>query len=87
MSKSDTLDRVYLAPAVFARWREVCTGQLADLLQRFKPKAVPDEQARVEPDGSLTLFVVLPDGQEISMRVEPFEWTWSDGMAPPKSVN
>ena len=40
------------------------------------PRDIPDEQGRVEDDGSLTIFVSLPDGGEVSMTVPKEQWTW-----------
>ena len=40
------------------------------------PKKIPDEQGRVEKDGSLTVFVKLPNGVEVSMSVPKDHWAW-----------
>lgn len=80
MSKPrDTLSRIGLAPAAIARW-----GTRAQEIARearehgiSSPEDVPDELAREEADGSLTIYITMPDGAELSMRVEPGEWAWT----------
>jgi hypothetical protein len=74
----DTLSRIALGPAAVARWQ-----QRAKVFAREAhkhgvrgPQDIADELARVQADGSLLLFVALPDGAEFSMRVEPREWAW-----------
>lgn len=39
------------------------------------PGDIPDEKARIENDGSLTIFVGLPIG-EVSLRVPPGQWAY-----------
>ncbi len=40
------------------------------------PKNIPDEQGRLESDGSLTIFVSLPNDVEVSMNVPKGHWAW-----------
>lgn len=78
MSGDDTLSRVALSRAAVDRWHT----KVSDLAHEARkhgvrrPADIPDELARVEADGALTLYVPMPDGAELSMRVEPNEWTW-----------
>lgn len=75
----DTLSRVVLSLAAVNRWH----AKARELAQEARnhgvrtPADIPDELARVETDGALTLYVPMPDGAELSMRVEPHEWAWA----------
>lgn len=41
------------------------------------PNDIPEEQGRVKPDGSLDIFVTLPNGKgEVSMSVPKGHWAW-----------
>jgi hypothetical protein len=74
----DTLSRVALSHSAVKRWHERA-GDLAREARKHgvrQPTNTPDELARIEADGALTLYVPMPDGAELSMRVEPHEWAW-----------
>lgn len=78
MSGDDTLSRVVLSHSAVKRWR-ARASELAREARKHgvrTPADIPDELARVEADGVLTLYVPMPDGTELSMRVEPHEWEW-----------
>ena len=78
MSGDDTLSRVALSHSAVKRWHAKA-GELAREARKHgvrRPADIPDELARVEADGALTLYVPMPDGTELSMRVEPREWAW-----------
>ncbi len=78
MSGDDTLSRVALSHSAVMRWHERASDLAREARSRGarKPADIPDELARVEADGALTLYVPMPDGTELSMRVEPHEWAW-----------
>lgn len=75
----DTLSRVALSASAIARWRARAQAFLAEAAAHGVrgPSDVGDEMARIEADGSLTIYLPLPDGAEVSMRVEPDEWAWA----------
>ncbi len=74
MSEID-LDDVLLSPEAVAAWlRAVAAAVRAGKLAGIDPAAVPDERGRVESDGSLIVFVPLPGGGEISVRLPPGAW-------------
>lgn len=78
MSGDATLSRVALSHSAVKRWHELA-GNLAREARKHgarKPADIPDVLARVEADGALTIYVPMPDGAELSMRVEPHEWAW-----------
>ena len=78
MSGDDTLSRVALSRSAFDRWHTKAS-ELAREARKHgvrRPADIPDELTRVEADGALTLYVPMPDGTELSMRVEPREWAW-----------
>jgi len=78
MSGDDTLSRVALSHSAVKRWHAKA-GELAREVRKHGVRAladIPDELARVEADGALTLYVPMPDGAELSMRVDPHEWAW-----------
>ena len=75
----DVMSRVAVTRGAVARWRKLADGVVAALMagpEESVPASIPDEMARVEPDGSLTIFVSLATG-EVRMRVEPNEWRWA----------
>lgn len=82
-SKSeDVLDRVMIAPLVLERWKAHCFARGNALrLAAFRPEEIADEEARLAADGALELFVRLPDGSEISMRIAAGEWVWRTGIS------
>lgn len=77
-TNEDTLSRVALAPSAVQRWQDVSRSFLREArmhgVSHFSD--IPDELARVEEDGALTIYIILPDGVELSMRVDPSEWSW-----------
>lgn len=73
------LDEVLLIPEVIAIWKKMCSHIVADMIlagNPLDPKQAPEEQARVEVDGSLTIFVVIPQVGELALRVPPGHWAW-----------
>lgn len=73
MSREISLDSISLAPAAIAAWGEICRRE-AGKLQGIKPSEIPDERVRENDDGTLTIYVTLPDGGEISMVVPAEHW-------------
>ena len=78
MTDDDTLSRVALAATAVERWHAAARRLVIEAQTHGvrRPADIPDELARVEPDGALTIYVPMPDGAEVSMRVEPDEWAW-----------
>lgn len=79
MSRIIDLDAVFVSLAVYHGWMEVVQNAMRELAQRgvaLDPKTIPDEQARVEDDGALTIFVDAPEIGHLEMRVPPEHWTW-----------
>ncbi|MEK9135175.1 MAG: hypothetical protein AAB451_02650 [Patescibacteria group bacterium] len=73
------LDQINITPDVWQAWQEKARQAVAELVSKgelVRPEEIPDEQARMEDDGSLTVFVVLPNNEEVSMRVPPDQWEW-----------
>jgi len=70
---------VILSVAASRRWqaRAVAFVDQAAAHGVHDPSDVGDKMARIEADGSLTIYLPLPDGTEVSMRVEPDEWVWA----------
>lgn len=73
------LDNLLLSPEVVVAWTEVARGVVAALAlagQRIDPSQIPDEQARVEDDGSLTIFCEILGIGELSLKVPAGAWGW-----------
>jgi len=68
------MDRVSIRRDAAERWWLLMQHALPR--QGIDPYSLPEEQARVEPDGALTLCIALPNGGEANMRVAPEEWRW-----------
>lgn len=73
----DVLDKVVLARSVLNHWIDL-TRRYAEerLTECVLVEAIPDEEAHVEDDGSLTLLVRPSKDKTLSMRVESTEWAW-----------
>ena len=77
MDEIDDLDFVLLTPAVVRAWKEEIAPRAArELATAGYTDSIPDEQGRVEADGSLTIFVALPGGVEVTMSVPAGQWAW-----------
>ncbi|TSC56561.1 MAG: hypothetical protein Greene071421_134 [Parcubacteria group bacterium Greene0714_21] len=75
MPEEIDLDQVSVSPNMHSTW-EAITTSMAELLHRHGILlSEVDEKARVEGDGSLTIFAKLPMG-EVSLRVPPREWAY-----------
>lgn len=71
------LDDVMISPLVQKTWQEFTRRVVAQLrlLGVTDPSQVPDEQARVNNNGTLTVFVTLPNG-EVAMEVPEKQWAY-----------
>ncbi len=81
MSSEVDLDAVDFTSAAVAAYLEFAERvELALSLAGIVRDAsdLPDEQARMEGDGSLTVYVALPQGKgEVSMTIPPGHWGWA----------
>lgn len=75
MSKVIDLDGVLLSPATVDAWRELA-ARAAIGLRNIEARDIPDEQVRVNDDGTLTIFVKVPDVIDISMDVPADQWAY-----------
>lgn len=77
MAQIIDLDQVNISSAVYQAWQALAKhfAEIAVLLG-IPPDKIPDEQGRIENDGSLTIFVELPNIGEVSLRVPPGQWAW-----------
>ena len=68
------LDCVNISPAAYQAWQEIAkrVAIIASQLH-IESEEIPDEKARVEDDGSLSVFVQLSIG-DVSLRVPPGQW-------------
>ena len=74
MSRPIGLAGVTLTPAAAAAWRETCAKAVPVLRAQGREIGDASEQARVEDNGSLTIFVRMPDGGELACNVPAAEW-------------
>lgn len=71
------LDNLLMSEDTYVAWQQVAesVGQiLAE--RRIDPATVPDEQVWVEGDGSLTIYVTIPNFGEVSMSVPVGQWAY-----------
>jgi hypothetical protein len=81
MGKPIDLDEVMLSSAAGDAWQVLC-NRLVVALEALRlvgriidASSVPDEQARIEDDGTLTIHVDIPDLMEVSLTVPVGQWT------------
>ncbi|MBI3952722.1 MAG: hypothetical protein HY336_02075 [Candidatus Doudnabacteria bacterium] len=74
MAREIDLDEVMLSIETVRGWLAK-VRESGPLLKGLDPEEIPDERCRVNDDGSLTIFVVLPGG-EVSMDVSRSHWTY-----------
>ena len=74
----NNLDNVLLSPAAVAAWQQVAAKMAMVLKELGDTKAaeIPNEDCEELPDGSLRIFVRLPNGIEASLTVPPDDWAW-----------
>lgn len=77
-SKTILRNQVSIAAEVAGRWARMCREFVRSHPEVDVRRHAEDMNGRVEADGSLTMFAPLPDGSELTMRVEPNEWERSN---------
>jgi hypothetical protein len=83
------LDQILLSESARDRWTRLAQARAMRLAGRYGLSArIEDEQARLNPDSSLTIFASV-EGHELEMRIEPEEWSYTDrpGAAPAPQVD
>lgn len=79
MPKTVNLDDVLISPAAYAALHEIASRAAAAMSELGVPaEAIGIERARIEDDGSLTIFVEVSEGygiEEVSMTVPPDHWS------------
>ena len=71
----NTLDKIMLTERAAKKWLSYISSTEVDRkIQGFNPKLIPDEDARINADGTLTIFVLLPNGDEVSMTLASNDW-------------
>lgn len=73
----DILSEVVISISAAYRWQSKAAEFAQEISQqgRLKMSVIPDEKAKLEADGSLTVYATIAD-LVISMRVEPDEWCY-----------
>lgn len=79
MSQDVELDDVVLSSEAASAYQEFATRVGTALaVAGVSASDIPDEQMRVEVDGSLVVYVTLPREQgEVSMTIPPEHWTFT----------
>lgn len=71
----NTLDKVMLTEQAVSRWYAyIASNEVNQKLRGLNSKLIPDEDARINADGTLTIFVLLPDGDEVSLNLSASDW-------------
>jgi hypothetical protein len=82
MAKEIDLVEVNISPAVFEEWQKAASriAQALKLLEEAGREIppIPDERARVEDDGTLTIYVSVPGVIDLSMPVPREHWVYRD---------
>ncbi len=71
---SDILHRVLLSQRTVERWQTL-SGETVRQMPA-DPGDIPDEQAELQEDGTLLLFVDVPKYGRIALTVPVGEWDW-----------
>lgn len=71
----DVLGKIVITEETLNNWNKLCEKFVADNACS-KPSEIPDEQAFVNDDGSLVIFVKIPNSPELKMRVPATDWAW-----------
>ena len=80
MIKEISLDSILLSPDAVAAWHEMA-GRFAEAIKQLEkmrgsPISIPDERARANENGTLTIFVQIPDALQVSMEVPRGHWSY-----------
>ena len=75
LAKEIDLDDVLLSPAAVVAWQEMA-ARIASALQGVRPSDIPDEQARINDNGTLTIYVKIPGKADISLDVPADQWAY-----------
>ena len=75
MADEIDLDDVVISQQAFQAWRQFAKSVVTSLVHSKESHDIPDERARINPDGSLTIFVAFPGEEEVSMKIPPGDWT------------
>lgn len=68
---------VQFSEEVVVAWKEMAQRIVPLILESgIDPKNIPDEQGRVSADGTLTVFISLPNGIRVSMEVPKEHWSY-----------
>lgn len=75
----DTLDNVSLSAQAYDAWMAKAAAAARTLAasgSSIDPDSIPDERAKPLPDGSLLIWVPLPDGARVELVVPKGQWAW-----------
>ncbi len=82
MSKEIDLNLLDISPAAFAAWQEmsgriaVVLAAMAEMGKEIPP--IPDERARINDDGTLTIYVEISGILSVSMNVPADQWAYEN---------
>ena len=76
---TDILSRVDISTDVMDRLIDLAASE-ARCNPGVKIAETPNDETRLESDGSLTLYVNFTHGKSVCLRIEPEEWQWKPGM-------
>lgn len=69
------LDKVMLTEQAVRQWYSyIGSAEVGRRIDAFNPMQIPDEDARINADGTLTIFFFLPDGDEVSLNLSASDW-------------
>lgn len=76
MSKEIDLDTVMVSEDIAMAWFKLAEMEAEKLQARGYAGTIPDEQAVLNEDGTLTIFVNIPEFKKISIEVPEEHWQW-----------
>ena len=72
-----SLDDIYISPAVYFAWEKRAAIALKGLIAAgVRPQDIPDERVTLNDDGTLTIFVEIPNVLDISLDVPADQWAY-----------
>jgi len=74
----DILELIDITPRAFAAYQAFVRRLVRALatIDKITPEEIPDEQAKEQEDGSLLVWIDLPQGKRVEFVIPKGDWAW-----------